>query len=58
MRALETLVIYVAPFLIIGVVAKLLMMRKSVDLFDVQAEAGPRRRKRKLFLLGAWRNEE
>jgi hypothetical protein len=58
MRALETLVIYVAPFLIIGIIAKLLMTRKSVDLFDVQTEAGPKRRKRKLFLLGAWRNEE
>jgi hypothetical protein len=58
MRALETFVIYVAPFLIIGIVAKLLMKRKSVDLFDVQAEAGPKPRKRKLFLLGAWRNEE
>ena len=51
MRALETLVIYVAPFLIIGIVAKLLMKRKSVDLLDVQAEAGPKRRKRKLFHL-------
>jgi hypothetical protein len=58
MRALETLVIYLAPFLIIGIVAKLLMKRKSVDLFDIQAAAGPTRRKRKLFLLGAWRNEE
>jgi hypothetical protein len=58
MRALETFVIYVAPFLIIGIVAKLLMKRKSVDLFDVQAGAGPERGKRKLFLLGAWRNEE
>ena len=58
MRALETFVIYVAPFLIIGIVAKLLMKRRSVDLSDVQAQAGPKRRKRKLFLLGAWRNEE
>ena len=58
MRALETFVIYVAPFLIIGIVAKLLMKRRSVDLSDVQAQVGPKRRKRKLFLLGAWRNEE
>ena len=43
MRALETFVIYVAPFLIIGIVAKLLMKRKSVDLFDVQAKTGPNR---------------
>ena len=31
MRALETFVIYVAPFLIIGIAAKLLMKRRSVD---------------------------
>ena len=35
MRALETFVIYVAPFLIIGIAAKLLMKRKAVDLSDV-----------------------
>ena len=58
MRALETFVIYVAPFLIIGIAAKLLMKRRSVDLSDVQAQAGPNRRARKVFLLGAWRNEE
>ena len=58
MRALETFVIYVAPFLIIGIAAKLLMKRKGVDLSDVQAQAGPNRRARKVFLLGAWRNEE
>lgn len=58
MRAVETFVIYVTPFLIIGVAAKLLMKRKGVDLSDVQAQAGPNRRARKMFLLGAWRNEE
>jgi hypothetical protein len=58
MRALEIFVIYVAPFLIIGITAKLLMKRRSVDLSDVQAQAGPNRRARKVFLLGAWRNEE
>ena len=41
MRALETFVIYVAPFLIIGIAAKLLMKRRSVDLSDVQAQVGP-----------------
>jgi hypothetical protein len=56
MRALEVFVIYVAPFLIIGIAAKLLMKRRGVDLSDVQA--GPKRRARKVFLLGAWRNEE
>ena len=58
MRALETFVIYVAPFLIIGIAAKLLMKRKGVDLSNVQAQAGPNRRGRKVFLLGAWRSEE
>ena len=58
MRALEVFVIYVAPFLIIGIAVKLLMKRRSVDLSDVQAQAGPKRRARKVFLLGAWRNEE
>jgi hypothetical protein len=58
MRALETLVIYVMPFLIIGIAAKLLMKRRGVDLSDVQAQAGPSRKARKVFLLGAWRNEE
>lgn len=58
MRALETLVIYVAPFLIIGIAVKLLMKRKGVDLSDAQAQAGPNRRARKVFLLGGWRSEE
>jgi hypothetical protein len=58
MRALETFVIYVTPFLIIGIAAKLLMKRRGVDLSDVQAQAGPNRGARKAFLLGAWRNEE
>jgi hypothetical protein len=57
MRALEVLVIYVAPFLIIGFVTKLLMKRHNVDLTDVQAQAGPKRRSRKVFLLGSWRKE-
>jgi len=58
MHALETLVIYVAPFLIVGIAAKLLMKRRGVDLSDVQAQAGPNRKARKVFLLGAWRREE
>ena len=58
MRALLTLVIYVMPFLIIGIAAKLLMKRRGVDLSDVQAQEGPNRKARKVFLLGAWRDEE
>ena len=58
MRALETLVIYLAQFLIIATAVKLLMKRRGVDLSDVQAQAGPNRRTRKMFLLGGWRREE
>ena len=58
MHALGTLAIYVIPFLIIGIAVKLLMKRRSVDLSDVQAQAGPNRKARKVFLLGAWRREE
>jgi hypothetical protein len=58
MPALEVFVIYVAPFLIVGIAVKLLMKRRGVDLSDVQAQAGPKRRARKVFLLGAWRNEK
>jgi hypothetical protein len=58
MTALETLVIYVTPFLLIGIAAKLMMKRRGVDLSDVQDQAGPNRRARKAFLLGAWRNED
>ena len=58
MHALGTLAIYLIPFLIIGIAVKLLMKRRSVDLSDVQAQAGPNRKARKMFLLGAWRREE
>jgi len=58
MRVLETFVIYVAPFLIIGIATKLFMKRKSVDLSDVQAQAGSNHKGHKMFLLGAWRSEE
>jgi hypothetical protein len=58
MRALETLLVYVAPFLIFGIAARLLMKRSGVDLSDVQAQAGPKRKARRVFLLGAWRREE
>ena len=58
MQALETFAIYVTPFLILGLVAKLLLERYVVDLTDVQAQAGPKRRPRKIFLLGSWRSEK
>ena len=62
MRALGVAVIYFGTFLAVGAVAKLLigrwMVQHGADLEDVQAQAGPNRRKRKMFLLGAWRWEE
>ena len=58
MKALETFAIYVTPFLVVGLVAKLLLQRYVVDLTDVQEQAGPKRRPRKVFLLGGWRTEK
>jgi hypothetical protein len=62
MWALVVAAIYFGTFLAIGVLAKVglgkLMERTGADLADVQAQAGPNRRKRTVFLLGAWRNEE
>ena len=58
MWALETVAIYLTPFLIIGIAVRLLMKRYGVDLADVQKQAGPKRKPRRVFLLGGWRNEE
>jgi hypothetical protein len=62
MWALVVAVIYLGSFLAIGIIAKValgkLMRQTGVDLTDVQAQAGPNRRKRKVFLLGAWRDED
>ena len=55
MDALLILMIYVAPFLAIGIAARLLMRRKA-RLSDVQAEGDPER-ERARFLLGIWRRE-
>lgn len=57
MHALETLLIYLVPFLVIGLAARLLMKRRGVDLTDVQSQAGANRRPRRVFLLGGWRKE-
>jgi hypothetical protein len=61
MWGLTVAVIYFGSFIAIGIIAKIvlgkLMTRTGVDLADVQALAGPNRRKRKVFLLGMWREE-
>jgi hypothetical protein len=58
MRALETFAIYVTPFLLLAIVAKLLLRRYAVDLTDIQEQAGSKRRQRRIFLLGGWRTEK
>lgn len=62
MKALWTALIYFGSFIALGVAAKIAlghwMSRHDVDLADIQAQAGPRRGKRRLFLLGAWRTED
>ena len=58
MRALVVGFIYFGSFIAIGLAARWWMRRNSVELSDVQRQAGPNRRKRKLFLLGVWRSEE
>jgi hypothetical protein len=54
---LLTLGIYLAPFLIIGIVVTRWMARRGVGLADVRAEGNPHRR-RSRFLLGIWRHDE
>ena len=54
MRALITLIIYLAPFLLIGKAVDIWMKRRDVRSADVQAEGSPNRSR---FLLGAWRND-
>ena len=61
MSALATAIIYFGTFLAIGVGAKALvgrwMSRHGADLDEVHAQAGSNRGKRKVFLLGFWRDE-
>jgi hypothetical protein len=58
MRALETFAIYATPFLILGALIRIMMRRYAVDLADMQAQAGPKRRAHRVFLLGSWRTEK
>jgi hypothetical protein len=55
---LINLALTVVPFVVIGIAIRLWMKRKGVDLDEVQSQAGPNRRPRKLYLLGFWREEE
>jgi hypothetical protein len=61
MRALITAVVYFGSFLAIGVIAKVAvsrwMHRRDLDLMEIHRQAGPRRGKRRVFLLGSWRDE-
>ena len=56
MDALLTFAIYVTPFIVIVICARL-WMRRQVSLPEVQAEGDPKR-SRHLFLLGFWRRED
>jgi hypothetical protein len=56
MHAFLILAAYVAPFLAIGIAARVWMQRK-VNLSEVRAEGDPQRG-RSRFLLGIWRLEK
>jgi hypothetical protein len=51
MRALITVAVYITPFLLIGLAAKIWIKRNGVELSDVQAEGDPNRKRRARFLL-------
>lgn len=58
-RAVLVATIYFGSCAVIGALAKALLAKSLSDLNlrDIQNQAGPKRRRR-LFLLGGWRNEE
>ena len=60
--ALTVALIYFGSVIAVGATARIvcarLMGRYGVDLTDVQEQAGNNRRKRDVFLLGAWRKED
>ena len=58
MRAFINIAVTVVPFVLIGIAIRFLMKRKEVELSDVQRQAGPNRKPRKVFLLGFWRTED
>ena len=57
MHALFIAAIYLGTFLLIGFAAKRWLSR-TVDLSDVQGQAGTKRKPRQVFLLGVWRKED
>ena len=57
MQALFNAAIYFGIFLAIGFAAKWWLGRRSVDLSEMQGQAGADRKQRR-FLLGSWRNED
>ena len=61
MAAWETASIYFGSFLGLGLVVKSLLRHwtggDDPDIRDVQNQIEPRRGKRRVFLLGAWRDE-
>jgi hypothetical protein len=62
MRALATAVLYFGTFLAIGIVSRRLldrwMERRGSNLADVHDQAGSQRGRRRVFLLGFWRDEQ
>jgi hypothetical protein len=56
MEALLTAAIYMVPFLVLAIAARIWLGRRSIALSDAQAEADPNRAKRPVFLLGLWRD--
>lgn len=60
--ALIVAIIYFGSVIGVGMALRVLcgwlMERTGADLDDVQAQAGPNRRSRTVFLLGAWRKED
>ena len=60
--ALVVAIIYFGSFLALGFIARKVLgnviRRSGADLGDVQAQAGPNRAKREVFLLGFWRRED
>ena len=62
MSALETALIYFGSFLALGVTAKLMvgrwMRRKDLDPSPVRGQMALPGARRRLFLLGFWRDED